>query len=504
MLSRPPAKPHDALERALAALEHLTPPPSDPFAAPILRARRRLGFATDPEPLLAWWRTRDLGTPASTMRYRWDVSHKRCAPPDWAGPVDTWRAWRPLEQPQLEREPFRFEERLTIPILVADTCDLLVELSEGQDDVARETATLLAEAEPVFRRDLSFYLQGGDPWLDTFALFCLVRAPRALERMHPFALAIAASHSASVQRSAGALLRGARFPFHDVPLVSASAQLAAGLVALGVDLPLVGRLVDEVRATPGESGGWGDGLGPEDPMTTLVAADLLAHLDPSFDTSGAAAWFARKQSSAGWWRALGPDTPWFTAQVAMWLQATERPFAERFRWPHLAAQHRDHKTGLPSFAYFIDLARLFTDLPGLASAHAEVAFVDLAGFGAFNNAHGQDAGDAVLAAFASDLACLGASRAIRDGGDEFLVVGAPGWTHLAAELDRFRRAWPERFRARFGGGAPVAPRILVATADGRRLRRAREVLGRMVGEVKAREKTPPPEGVLAELGELGE
>jgi hypothetical protein len=84
---------------------------------------------------------------------------------------------------------------------------------------------------------------------------------------------------------------------------------------------------------------------------------------------------------------------------------------------------------------------------------------------------------------------------VRDGGDEFLVVGAPTRTGLAEALDAFRRAWPARFRARFGEGAPVASRILVTAGSGGELRAMREQLGRSLAPLK-HAPTPGPEGML--------
>jgi diguanylate cyclase (GGDEF)-like protein len=68
---------------------------------------------------------------------------------------------------------------------------------------------------------------------------------------------------------------------------------------------------------------------------------------------------------------------------------------------------------------------LFAAVSELAASRVDVAFLDLAGFRAFNNAHGQDAGDAVLAELAAALREIPSAAVVRDGGDEFLVVGAP-------------------------------------------------------------------------------
>jgi diguanylate cyclase (GGDEF)-like protein len=120
--------------------------------------------------------------------------------------------------------------------------------------------------------------------------------------------------------------------------------------------------------------------------------------------------------------------------VATWLEAAQRPFCERFAFPALGPGDRDRKTGLASFAYFDDLVRLFCATRELAESAVDLAFLDLAGFRAFNNTHGQDAGDAVLAELAAALLEVPAARVIRDGGDEFLVVSAPTRAPLADAL----------------------------------------------------------------------
>lgn len=488
------------VQKAMGALASIAPAPEEPLAPVILRARALAGRASDPEPLLAYWASREAGSITGSMRYRWDLSHKRVALPAYAPRESEWRAWRPAEQSLLERDPTGFEERLTIPILVAETCDFLGSLA---DDGHIGAARLLHEAEPALRRDLAQYIQAQHTSTDTFALFCLVRRPRALERMHPFAIAIASTYAALAER-AGSVVLGSRFPFHEVPLASASAHVAAGLVALGLELPLVSRLVERVRSSQHADGCWGDADGPPDALTTFVCADLLAHLDPSADAARILDALARLQRQDGLWAALGPDAPWLTAEVLELARACEGTFAQRFRWPHLADANRDRKTGLPFFAYFIDLASLFADLGGIARATTEVAFIDLAGFGAFNNQFGQDLGDAVLRAFAEELSKVGAARAIRDGGDEFLVVGAPERHSLVADLHAFRRQWPAEFRARFGADAPpVAPRILVARTRCGALRNAREELGRAIGSLKSKAPQPAPEGILEEHGAIG-
>ena len=136
-------------------------------------------------------------------------------------------------------------------------------------------------------------------------------------------------------------------------------------------------------------------------------------------------------------------------------------------------------------------------LEGFSRASTEIAFIDLAGFREFNNRFGQDSGDAVLGAFATELARLPAVRAIRDGGDEFLVIGAPTREGLRGDLDAFRRRWPGAFGDRFGREVPtVAPRILVSSTPCSALLATREALGRRIGELKKRSMNPSPEGIL--------
>ncbi|MCG8424587.1 MAG: GGDEF domain-containing protein [Proteobacteria bacterium] len=473
---------------------------AEPFAAAILRASAALGHPVDAEPLLDHWSTRSPGSVLGPQRYRWELSHKHVPlNPVYAGDVGTWRAWRAGEQPFLERDPFAFEQRLAVPVVLCETAELLIESARAGGPVGEKAAALLTEAEPVMRRDLASFITARFTWTDTFALWMLARRPHALARLHPFALAIATCYAESAARAGGVAV-GQRFPFYDKPLVSASAQLAVGLLALGMELELVSSLVEYCRSQRQQCGGWGDAGGAVDILTTLAVADLLTHCDPEFDPEPTADMLISRQLSGGWWRVLGPEAPWLTAEILSWMSNTMRPFAERFRWPHLPEANRDRKTGAPFYAYFCDLTRLFASVRGLSTAHTELAFIDLAGFGAFNNRHGQEQGDAVLNAFAGALMAIPAAMTIRDGGDEFLVVGAPLRDGLAADLDRLRVSWPEQFTARFGAEMkPVAPRMLVTRVGAGRLIEAREELGRAIAGLKDRAPEPGPTGVLTEL-----
>jgi GGDEF domain-containing protein len=368
--------------------------------------------------------------------------------------------------------------------------------------MAEEARALIAEAMQSARRDVAGYLAEGHAWGDTWALWNLARRPRALKRLHPFAFALADTY-AERAIAAGSLGTGSRFPFHDKPLVSVAAQLATGLLALGFHPQLTGRLVAFVRSAEDPGGGWADAGGPVDPLTTLVAADLLLGLDPAWDPAGAARAMAGLRRPSGFWSAYGPETAWLTIEVERLLARMEQPFATRFRWPQLAAQQRDRRTQLPFLGYVTDLGRLYGEIGSLGDAPVEMAFLDLAGFGAWNNRFGMAAGDEVLRFLADELKQIPDTVTIRDGGDEFVIVGGPLGVGLAREMTQFRTDFPARFRERFGADAlPVAPRVVTTVTIGRDVITARDQLGRDIASLKLRHPDPPITGVQAESREL--
>jgi diguanylate cyclase (GGDEF)-like protein len=461
---------------------------ASPFAAADSLAKTAMGCPEDEKAhdlRLAFWRTRQPGSRLAEDRYRWEISHKRSPVAGHVPPPDTWRSFRP----DLDN---KFPElALSLPLSIAETCEYLAWLAE-KDAVARG---LLDEAAPIFRRDIAQFVLGMHPWIDTFALFAIVRRPRTLERLRPLTLAIATSYAAAAQDGC---VRGIRFPFADRPLVSATAHLANGLLVLGAELGLLAPLVDFVRSSRRPNGAFGDET-PDDLLTTFACTELLARLDPAFDAEPSVRWMTGQAREDGLFRVLGPEGPWLTAQITSLLEDCSRPFRARFRFPHAPHANLDRKTGVPFFAYFDDVASLFGALEGLAKNEVELAFLDLAGFRAFNNAHGQDAGDAVLAEIATALREeLEDAAVVRDGGDEYLVVGAPTRTGLAEDLDAFRARWPERFRKRFPGADIVSARILVGKARGSELRALRERLGKALAPLKHRD-APGPEGLLVRV-----
>jgi GGDEF domain-containing protein len=464
------------------------------FAASIALAQLRM----DPAPatrLLASWSTRAVSSnPDSSRRYPWPMDSKFAHRPAYVPPRETWHAWRPSEEEARLRDPGVLEARFLPPPIIADTCELLERLSE---DGVQDAARLLELTLPVMRRDLAREAFGGHAWGDTWALWNLARRPRALRHLHPFALAIADTYAARAIADGG-IGRGSRFPFHDRPLVSVSAQLASGLLALGIHPKLTGQLSAWVRGQERSDRSFADASEPPDPLTTLVAADLLTRLDPDWDPGSTIRWLDARRRADGTVVAYGPEVAWLTLAADELADRASRPFFQRFRWPQLAVAQRDRRTGLPFLGYLVDLSRLYAEIASLARIQVELAFLDLAGFGVWNDRFGMAAGDEVLRFLAAELAGLPDGVAIRDGGDEFIFVGAPGQTGLAATMAAFRVAFPARFASRFGDDAPpVAIRVVTTITAGADLVAARDLLGREIATLKRAHPTPPPEGVSA-------
>ncbi len=487
-----------ALARQATAIDK-----EDPFAAVLLRwgmshpAAEHV--ASHPGTLLVPWRTRQGGRRAD---YPWLPTDGRPVSPAYArSDRSTHGSCRAgvvgrVGGPAMDR----CGERLTGPIVLAETLELLLELSASPDRaIADAAAFLVDEVRPTIEGDVADLVRAEDTWRDTWGLWTLARRPLAQEALHPLLVALASRHATLAIRTAGLATTG---PAHDQrPSVPASANLAAGLWAIGQYTSLIPGLAGYLRSVERPDGGWGDDDAPADLVTTLVAADLLSSIDPAFDPEPTVRWLARAQEPAtGWWRQLGPEVAWLTAEVVGWLERSARPFAERFRWPARTRATLDRKTGLPTYAQFGEVVRAFQNLPGLAEAPIAVGFLDLARFREFNNARGQVEGDRLLRCLAQTLETIPGALAIRDGGDEFMIIGAPTRAGLADDLDAFRLAWCRVYASEFGGLQTVAPRIVAMSTRGDRLAEARERLGRRVGEIKSVHETPR-EGLLVTDGD---
>jgi GGDEF domain-containing protein len=403
--------------------------------------------------------------------------------------------WRPRDADRMAADPGGYARWLVEPIAQVQTLELLAELEATPSPKGEAAAPIRRDLLPQVEAAFALHVAADDPWRDLFALWQLTDAPHTLNDLWFLATAIAYRYATMARRVAGPVIGTG--PFEGEQLVSASAALGTVLWQLRIYPSLVPELVDHVADRIRTDGGWGDPGQPTDILTTLAAADLLIGIDPDFDPRRTVAWFAHAQEPEGWWRALDPEVPWLTAAVVDWLERARRPFVERFRWPGALKLDLDRRTQLPSYAWFADLARSVQEVPGLARAEWEIAFVDLAGFGKFNTDNGQAKGDEVIGAFGRALARIPACRAIRDGGDEFIVIGAPGDSSLLDRLDAFRASWLAEFVATFGSEPnPVRPRITVSQGPGRELAAVRERLGRRIGEMKKLYEDPPRDGVI--------
>lgn len=322
----------EAVARAEAALLHAAHATRfiEPMAAALFRFRRCLDGSASPDGLVAHWASRAVGNPSGPDRYRWEVSHARGTEvPVYAGPPQSWKAWRPSEQPLVGRDVFAFEEQLTAPIACYESAELLAENAHHDP----RCGELLSEAEMVLRKDCASYAIERRTWGDTFGLWCLACHPSVFERLHPVALAAAESYALRARRSGG-VVEGDRFPLHHRRLVSATAQLARVLLSLGCHPDIIAGAVRFVASEQSQQGSWGDAPDPPEILTTLVAADLLASTDPTYDPSSTIAYLVGQQTSSGFWRAFGPEAPWLTAQILGWIERAAHPFHARFCWPH--------------------------------------------------------------------------------------------------------------------------------------------------------------------------
>jgi len=438
----------------------------------------------------------------NALRYRWGLSwraepgHALYRRPAGSGAVH----WRPAEAERFARDPSAYGRRFMEPIVLAAHLRLWGDLAENASDpkLAGEASSLLDEAMPVIEHDVATWFTAQDPWRDTFGLWLLSAEPQAVARLRDLIFSLAVRYGGIAARTRVVL--GLRHPFHERPLVSASAHLAMSLWRMGVYPSVIPDLVDLVRTSQGSSGAWADGEQPSDILTTLAAADTLARLDPGFDPSLTVDWFVRRQERDGWWRALDPEVPWLTAAVVDWLALADRPFPDRFAWPSAPVWTRDRLTGLTTVATLDELGHVLDGLPSLGALPMEAAFVDLAGFGQWNNEHGQARGDELMGVLGMALRELPDVLAVRIGGDEFLILGKPGATGLDVVMSDWRASWPACLDAA-GMPAVVSPRVVIGEAQGSGLRNLRRLLGEAIGRLKVDYASPPRTGVQRRLRE---
>lgn len=493
-----------SIRRARAALTRFVDDPgaeSDPTLPAALLALGGEPPAATVGRLLALYERRTPGYGRhNARRYRWDLGfHAQPGNISYADAPPTATMWHPSESEALLDHPGRFARRLLVPVTVATQLEFWQRVAEQADPaLADRAAWLLEETQPTAEDDVAGWITAVDPWADSFGLWLLTAHPAAHERLRDLVFALAVRYGQIALRDR--VVTGVRYPFWQQPLASASSHLGLALWRLGIHPMLLPDLVAFVHSQQQPSGGWADANQPSEVLTTLAAAELLCALDPSFDPQPVTRFFVRAQEPDGWWRALNPEVPWLTGAIAGWLERSALPFADRFRWPVLPVWSRDRTTRLPTMAVFDELVVALRAMEGLACASLEVAFIDLAGFGNFNNVYGMDAGDRALAAYATALRGIPGTLTIRQGGDELLVLGTPGrGPILEAQLRTFMDTWlDEAERAGVPRGG-VVPRILLTAGTGSTLREMRTELGTAIGLLKKAEATPGPTGLLTWL-----
>jgi GGDEF domain-containing protein len=493
----------------------------DPCAMPA-------AWSTELERLLAAeLRDGAIDDPFRPAVLRWAASRKRRADHDglltrleaarpggrghrrfrWRAPVGSWIPlehrvrWRPAEAEQAERHAGEHADRLWLPPVMVGHLAWLAEVARDLDPIrAARAAALLDEALPGVEDIIAGAVAGTDPWADTFLLWSFVREPQALKPIRGLVTALAARYAARVGRTRG-IVRGRTFPFFDQPLVSATAHLASASAALGEGIEWVDEQLAFLEAERRPDGGWGDAGQPSDILTTIAAAGLLGSIDPSFDPCSVLEPLRSMATASGQRPSLmGPEWPWITAELVRLARWAPRPFTERFRWPNVPQSAMDPRVGVPRFEGYLMLADLFRAVPALGRGRVDVAFIDLANFGKWNTTNGMQLGDDLLALLTAYLRKVPGSRTFRDGGDEFLVVAAPGTTNLEATLVEHCAGWPAVQRKALPGLAVVPLRAAIEEEPADDLRAARERLGVHIGEVKRRFKKPPEEGVVIRYG----
>jgi len=463
----------------------------NPFRPAVLRWAAATGRPSDPLPLLDHLEGNRVGGRAGARRYRWDL------------PLAAWvenggvSRWRPAEVEWARRHPEEYAERLWTPPILAEHIEWLERVGRSADPaLAARAKAILDEATPTVEDDVARRVLGQDPWGDTFMLWVIARRARALTHVRGLATAIASRYAARAERADGLVL-GRAFPYFDKPMPSATAHLASAAARIGDGIDVVSPAAAWLPGQRNADGGWGDPGQGSEILTTIAVAELLGHLDPAFEPASVLEVLgdlvARGDPRP---ELIGPEWPWVAAEILAFAEWCRRPFRERFRWPHVPGYMMDQRVRVPRYeAYLVD-ARLFERIPGLSAAPVEVGFLDMAGFGVWNTGYGQAAGDELLALLTSELRTLPESRTIRDGGDEFLVIGAPEAVGLEERLRALFTRWATVSRERYPD-LPVVPlraSVTVTRADG--LRTARENLGRWIGEVKHAYPDPPPEGVV--------
>jgi diguanylate cyclase (GGDEF)-like protein len=174
-------------------------------------------------------------------------------------------------------------------------------------------------------------------------------------------------------------------------------------------------------------------------LPIMVAIPLTGQLGLAASALGAAAVFAvvaGRPNASSVTMAVG----WMTFVGAAILMGTRYGKVQRDLTRVVGASLRDRLTGLYNFAFFSDALRRETERATRYGSPLSLVLFDLDGFKSFNDTHGHEAGNRLLAEVGKILEASrrSADLVARFGGEEFalLVPGGAGMAVEAAERIR--------------------------------------------------------------------
>jgi GGDEF domain-containing protein len=332
-------------------------------------------------------------------------------------------------------------------------------------------------AIPVLRQALlNDSLASFEPW-SGFGLWLVSQEPTIAELVEPALFVLAEAQAAEARLTPIPIGWG---PGMSGMVVPGAARLI-GLRRLGVGIDAYASIRDAVLAAQCAPGLWPRVIGDNEPdlLATMVGAEAALLFDAQSPRTWP--WILAQQSDDGMWWDRDHLGTWLTSKV---LRLGELRTSRPVSWPALRSANRDAKTGIAAIGHFRVCSETMN--AGSPTRPIDVFFFDLANFKAFNDARGQAEGDRCLREFATMLADRAGAVAIRDGGDEFILLmdgASADVTSVCRELDA---AWLARFARAFPGAPTVRARGLMTRVRPYELNAARKRLGFEIGALKSK------------------